>query len=89
MSVLQAGKGLPTNAPETIRALLAIVGSVVARKEKPKPPKVPKKTGSDSVVVHSPGRRCAICSITTGPNDGMCALFSPGCLTSPRLAARL
>lgn len=49
------GEGLPSNAPETIRALLAAVGSVATRKEKPKPTKAPKKTGSDSVVVHSPG----------------------------------
>lgn len=48
-------EGLPANAPETIRALIAVVGSAAPRKKEPKPAKAPKRTGSDSVVVHSPG----------------------------------
>lgn len=49
------GEGLPTNAPETIRALLAVVSSAAKSKDKPKPAKAPKRTGTDSVVVHNAG----------------------------------
>jgi len=35
--------------------LIAVVGSAAPRKKEPKPAKAPKRTGSDSVVVHSPG----------------------------------
>lgn len=51
---IAGGEGLPVNAPETIKALLAVVGSGGSRKEKPRPAKAPKRTGSESVVVHSP-----------------------------------
>ena len=49
-----AGEGDgPANAPEMIRALVAAAGMTAKMREKARPPKAPKKTGSEAVVVHS------------------------------------
>ena len=50
---LAGERGIPANAPEMIRALVAAAGMTANMREKARPPKAPKRTGSDAVIVHS------------------------------------